>query len=301
MKKIILTVLSCILIPGLVFSSGNRSSSVFNQPIGARVLGMGDAFISVSDDVNAINWNPAGLAQLKQSELSASYAPWLTDITHTFVGIASPGTGGMVYGVAASIYDTGSFELVTANTTKTIKAEVDQSIIGTLAKKNFISSNNMSWSAGINFKYLSSTLIEEYKAATFAIDAGLLGSTGKNTRVGIAVQNVGGGIKYKEETDPLPMTVRAGVSYNVMNNVINKLTAAAEIARYYEGDSHIHLGFEYWYAKLLALRLGYKSGYDIESVTYGMGVNVKGYQFDYGFGMTNALENVTKMTFTTRW
>jgi len=41
---------------------------------GARAAGMGDAFVGVSDDGTAASWNPAGLAQLRQPELSFVYA-----------------------------------------------------------------------------------------------------------------------------------------------------------------------------------------------------------------------------------
>jgi long-chain fatty acid transport protein len=40
---------------------------------GARAAGMGDAFVAVSDDGTAASWNPAGLAQLRQPELSFVY------------------------------------------------------------------------------------------------------------------------------------------------------------------------------------------------------------------------------------
>jgi len=42
-----------------------------NRPgTGARAAGMGNAFIAVSDDGTAASWNPAGLAQLREPELS---------------------------------------------------------------------------------------------------------------------------------------------------------------------------------------------------------------------------------------
>ncbi len=40
---------------------------------GARAAGMGNAFIAVSDDGTAASWNPAGLAQLRQTEFSLVY------------------------------------------------------------------------------------------------------------------------------------------------------------------------------------------------------------------------------------
>ena len=49
-------------------TSLNRSGS------GARAAGMGNAFVAVSDDGTAASWNPAGLAQLRNPELSLVYA-----------------------------------------------------------------------------------------------------------------------------------------------------------------------------------------------------------------------------------
>lgn len=41
---------------------------------GARSLGMGGAFSAVADDGSAIYWNPAGIAQIRNSEISAMHA-----------------------------------------------------------------------------------------------------------------------------------------------------------------------------------------------------------------------------------
>jgi len=43
---------------------------VMNPGFGARAMGMGGAFVAVADDATATYWNPAGLAQLEQPELS---------------------------------------------------------------------------------------------------------------------------------------------------------------------------------------------------------------------------------------
>src|SRR5258706_4082464 len=55
---------------------------------GARAAGMGDAFVAVSDDGTAASWNPAGLAQLRQPELSFVYA--LSDQGLALSGLRSP-------------------------------------------------------------------------------------------------------------------------------------------------------------------------------------------------------------------
>src|SRR5688500_11454424 len=46
---------------------------LLNSGYGAAALGMGGAFVAVANDMSAIYWNPAGLAQLQGLQLSGDY------------------------------------------------------------------------------------------------------------------------------------------------------------------------------------------------------------------------------------
>ena len=48
--------------------------SNFFSGYGARALGMGGAFLAVSDDSTASSWNPAGLVSIDKPEISFSFA-----------------------------------------------------------------------------------------------------------------------------------------------------------------------------------------------------------------------------------
>lgn len=48
--------------------------SNFSSGIGARALGMGKAYLAVSDDSSASSWNPAGMAALSRAEFSISFS-----------------------------------------------------------------------------------------------------------------------------------------------------------------------------------------------------------------------------------
>jgi tetratricopeptide (TPR) repeat protein len=48
---------------------------------GARAPGLGDAFTALADDAYALHYNPAGLAQMDRSEMSASYSKLYTGLT----------------------------------------------------------------------------------------------------------------------------------------------------------------------------------------------------------------------------
>lgn len=64
MKKKILT---AILVTVVGVTSAVPAVSAFS---GVRVAGMGGAFIAVADDVQSVHWNPAGMVNIKEKQLS---------------------------------------------------------------------------------------------------------------------------------------------------------------------------------------------------------------------------------------
>lgn len=66
--------------------------SHFSSGLGARALGMGKAYLAVSDDSTASSWNPAGLAALSRPEFSMSLSYFNTKNIipdYAFTGIIS--------------------------------------------------------------------------------------------------------------------------------------------------------------------------------------------------------------------
>ena len=58
---------------------------------GARALGMGSAFVAISDDATALYWNVAGLSQLQSVEVQAQHAEQFGgSVNHDFVALAVP-------------------------------------------------------------------------------------------------------------------------------------------------------------------------------------------------------------------
>jgi len=91
------------------------------------------------------------------------------------------------------------------------------------------------------------------------------------------------------------------VAYNLQDTYLNKVALSGEVVRPNDEEIKIHLGLEYWYAKLIAFRIGFKNGYTLESYTAGIGLNITGYQIDMGFGTMGVLGNVSKLSFTSRF
>src|SRR5689334_13804699 len=69
---------------------GTTGANILNIGVGARAIGMGEAFTAVSDDVSSLYWNPAGLALLNQSQGAFMYNQSLKDLAYSNAAVATP-------------------------------------------------------------------------------------------------------------------------------------------------------------------------------------------------------------------
>ena len=63
-----------IIVLALPLNAGRYAGDFMMIGSGVRPLGMGGAFVSLADDGSAIYWNPAGISQIKKSEVTAMHA-----------------------------------------------------------------------------------------------------------------------------------------------------------------------------------------------------------------------------------
>ena len=76
---------------------GTTAAPFLTIGIGARANAMAGAFVSVANDVTALHWNPAGIANLDGLQLALIHSDWIADLKHDFVGVVVPlGTIGTV-------------------------------------------------------------------------------------------------------------------------------------------------------------------------------------------------------------
>src|SRR5262245_925293 len=65
-------------------------SNILTMQTGVRPAGMGNAFVAVSDDINALYSNPAGLGLLKDLELNAMMQQGLEGIDQNNFALIMP-------------------------------------------------------------------------------------------------------------------------------------------------------------------------------------------------------------------
>ena len=76
--------------------AGGTTASFLKLGSGARAMGLGGAFTAVSDDINALSYNPAGLANLGRSEMGFTRAELVEGVSYNFLGYSRPVAGGNI-------------------------------------------------------------------------------------------------------------------------------------------------------------------------------------------------------------
>ena len=68
---------------------GTAGAQELRIPVGARGTAMGGAVVADAHGMEAIYWNPAGLAHLGRTEAMFSHQPYIADNYVNFVGIGT--------------------------------------------------------------------------------------------------------------------------------------------------------------------------------------------------------------------
>ena len=105
-----LAVALALTLPAQAQAASLRSGAVFLKiGTGARPAAMGGAYTALADDVNALYYNPGGLAQLKMRELGATHTEWLLGSRFDFIGYAQPTKIG-TFGLGVTRLSSGKIE-----------------------------------------------------------------------------------------------------------------------------------------------------------------------------------------------
>lgn len=269
-------------------SPGTSGSNALKFPVGGRAIGMGDAFTGLANDVTSIYWNPAGLSNLSTREFAASYVDGVLDVSHTFLGYAQETKWGYLGG-GISLLRAGDATINNSDgTTMDVTAGQEYVITLAYAGKEILPGVSL----GGNLKLISSKLAEKESANSFCTDWGAFYQPKvKDLTLGFSLLNLGGKMKYKDEGDPLPLTVRLGAAYRYEIKPEHGLILATDLVKPNDNGVRLNLGAEYSYQGYLCGRLGYKTGYDSEGLACGIGVIYQGYRLDYTYSPVEDLES----------
>lgn len=310
--------LLCVATPLLYPQKVGSTSMQFLKVIpSARGAALGDAYSVLASGADAVFWNPSGLAAIKDQELSSTYIQWIFD---TRQGAAAYGiTLGEFGTVAAQIQYVDFGEFLEASMLRPyINKEIDPGLTGNtfhpfsyLIGISYAQNLTDKFSTGVSIKYAHESLYNGAAVMTqvsqgvdetvntwadgLMFDFGFHYKTGfRSIELAAAVQNFGGDVTYAKESNPLPMMFRWGIAANLVGtdaiaayDETNRIGFAFDLFQPNDYAQQAHMGLEYEYAGVFALRSGYKFNYDSEGLTLGSGIRQSFgpvlLKFDYSF------------------
>lgn len=279
MKKLVLILL---IAPALIIAqtSGEAGFSFLKIGFGARNIAMGDLGVVGSNNVSSAYYNPALITSATSGQIMLGHNSWIQDLNSNILG-ASFGLFGLPFGLTLNSTTINDIEV------RSKPGEAESTFNAYYFFSGLSTGINIieNLSAGITVKYLYENLFSD-EATGIGYDFGVhYTNIVKNFNLGMSVRNLGSVNKLRNESTKLPVDIRLGGSYFYKVESINSdVTVLTGFQKYNAADdSHVHLGFEFLYDKMIALRGGYVSGYDSKDISAGLGVYWNNINFDYAF------------------
>lgn len=207
-------------------STGTTAGAILSLPATARSLGLGGAYTAVVGDEGNIFVNPAGLAAIRHAALGVSYEKYLFD-SYLVSGGAAFRSGRLDLGLGVQMLNYGQDTVYRPDPlfggTRGI-ADPGGAMVGAYnaAAVGSVAYGFGMFSLGASVKYLKEHLsipdTTLYDASGFGFDLGGALAVFDIAALGVVVQNLGPDLKTNTATPaPLPRTVRAGFSLNVVD------------------------------------------------------------------------------------
>lgn len=284
--------------------------------VGARALGMGSAFMGLSDDGTAAYWNPAGLATLGTRQITAMHAEQFGSIVkYDFLSyvfpIGDPGKPRQALGVSLvrlgvdDIPDTRGLEIIDQNGNGKFDYPEDRLVVDE-SRFIFDSDNDVALlvsyarevkpglSLGGNFKYIRQWLGDSLRSNGFGLDAGVLWVGPRGWSAGARLSDATTTrILWNTGTNEFiaPALRVGGAKTRSFANRRHVVTAALDVQIGFSDErlssqAHLggvtfefHPGLEYWIERRVALR----AGMEARNFSAGAGIRIRRFGLDYAY------------------
>ncbi|MEO6940581.1 MAG: type IX secretion system outer membrane channel protein PorV [Candidatus Kapaibacterium sp.] len=251
----ILTLLALVLILSASRTEAQTTSTAVPFMLiapDARASGMGDVGTGISDNVNALYWNPAGLAFQTGKEVSLTHSQWLpqfnSDLFYDYVNFKWNDDEKFGGTIAAGItfLNLGEFIYTNESSPDPLGRFRSFEYAVSIAYETKLSND---WGFGGNVRYVQSSLSTLHvgqerqngvgRSVSFDIsalwrpDSTYAEGIANALAIGFNLANIGPKVKYVDvaQADPLPTILRVGASYKVYKDEYNELTIASDLSK----------------------------------------------------------------------
>jgi hypothetical protein len=240
---------------------GSTAAEFLLLGAGARGAALGGAFAAIANDVEALYWNPAGVALMERPGFTVGTYSYIADTRYSWAGLAFPMSGGQrAIGIHGGTFGFSDQPVYTVENPEGDGQtySVNETYVGLTYSQNF----SDRFSAGITGKFISDKL-GETSGTGFAVDFGtnfhaLVGQ--RPIRASFVIQNLGSSLSHDgagldastnrapplgqsdlpQEGQParlrtkdwgLPIMFRVGLGFDFLNSAASRLTILGEFTQ----------------------------------------------------------------------
>jgi hypothetical protein len=249
---------------------------------------MGGAYTAVSDDASAVYWNPAGLVQIPKLSAVFMRAQYVSDISYQYAAYAHRLDYDSVIAASALLTDIGAISQTDVSG-NTLGSFTPRDEVYTLSYSKAIlefSDKDMDVSMGVSAKYIKTAIVGTSHA--YAADFGVMTYNFSDIpyRLAVTATNMGGGLRYDTEENPLPMTFKLGGAVNPFRNML----VSTDLVMPKQNKPSVRLGAELATTPNELTRLCVRAGLDSQrmtdglgGITFGLGATLHFFTIDYAY------------------
>ena len=279
----ILFLVTLLALPLLGHAQDAGQETPFSIGAGARALGMGGGFISLSDDASAIYYNPAGLPSLNYQELSLMHINLFQGTIYNYAGWVYPDT--KLGGFGIGYFRIGTDEIVRRSNFAS-EGTFDY------ANSQFVLAYGKRLQGGIaigvSFKVVNQTL-DSLSDYGIGIDVGMTADLADHIRAGLIFRDiVPPELELADDPETSPITLAGGLALRELYlSDEYKINAAFELEKIENRTVKVHSGLEIVVSELYALR----TGYDRDNFSFGAGFKMNRLKIDYAYKIMDFIDD----------
>ncbi|MCD6116674.1 PorV/PorQ family protein [bacterium] len=259
------------------YRQGTTAANFLEIGFGSAGTAMGDAYVSMANDISSVFWNPAGLGFMNRGEAEFNYQPIILDINAIAFAAGMPLENVGSFAINYIQMDYGRNEV----TTMEMQDGTGELFNATEFAIGFSFARNLAqwFSFGATAKYISSQ-IWQTSANAFAIDLGVIiqteffsrtGKRGDGMNIGMSISNFGTKMRYmgdkllnpidilpdeagnyqsvpgmfKTEGWELPLLFRVGVSVNPIVTEKSRFSVSLDAVHPNNNSESVNVGGQY--------------------------------------------------------
>ena len=295
----------------------------------ARIAAMGNAGATSADGIDAVYYNPAGIASVSRWGLNVTHAAWFADINYNYIAASMPlgGFGNGFLGITS--LNSGDIDVRTV--AQPLGTGELYSVSDIAVAFGWGKEITDRFSMGATATYLQETIWHS-SAGTGVLGFGTLYRVSdRGLRIGASLSNFGtqaqysgrdlrvtfdgdpsrtgdnGSLPASQFTDPfaVPVLFRVGLGLPVRLSEDHELRLALDAKHPADNTESLCAGAELVYRKSVSLRWGYQDAFQKDSetgLTFGAGLQgrtgLRNVQCDYGWADYGRLGNVHRFSFS---